>query len=346
MTVDTLHFEEKAEIARPRSIWEIEPFPILGPASLQNLLQQSPTTDAYCESALYYTFTGRGHGWRLNYGKNSLVLLLHPNIPDSLLAFFPFAANSTDFLRQTAILANYRSFLARFKNVSLARIPQSIVDSTFGEDLSINLGSCLLQRVAEEKLDWAYPSYDVSLERLANPTGGDLALYRKKMRKFRNGDVEIIDMKNLAKSEIEKVVTDVARRWVFTKYNQLQWPRDERKRHFDELLEPYISLTQFKDLDSLNIDGLAIRRSDGYIAFSFWEKPTAGKIVPCMAALPYSHEKGLSEYLYYCIAKRLSAEGYDRMCIGGSETESLDRFKRKLAPIATHHLSTIKLTFR
>jgi hypothetical protein len=346
MTLDTLRSEEEAETAEPRSIWEIEPFPILSPTSLRHLLKESKIPDAYCNSALYYMFTGRGHGWRLSYGKNSIVLLLHPNISDSILAFFPFAHNHADFLYQVGVLANYRSFITKFKNVFLARIPQPINDFTFGEHLNIDFGLCHLQRVVEEKLDWAYPSYDVSLERLADPTGGDLALYRKKIRKFRAKEIEIINIKDLARKEIEKIVMEVAQRWVLTKYKQLQWPKDERNRHFDELLEPYISLTQFKDLDALNIDGLAIRRSDGYIAFSFWETPPVGEIVTCMAALPYSHEKGLSEYLYHCIAKRLVAEGHKTMCIGGSETASLDRFKRKLAPIAEHHLSTLKLTLR
>jgi hypothetical protein len=94
---------------------------------------------------------------------------------------------------------------------------------------------------------------------------------------------------------------------------------------------------------SLAMDGLVLKREGTYIAFSFWERPANGKTVACLAALPVSHEKGLSEYLYYVIAGCLKTEGYEYMCIGGSETASLDQFKKKLDPRRTHKLQTMRI---
>ncbi len=42
--------------------------------------------------------------------------------------------------------------------------------------------------------------------------------------------------------------------------------------------------------------------------------------------------KGLSEFGYRAMAEVLDQRGFKTVCIGGSETESLDAFKRKLAP--------------
>jgi hypothetical protein len=94
---------------------------------------------------------------------------------------------------------------------------------------------------------------------------------------------------------------------------------------------------------SLAMDGLVLRRAGTYIAFSFWERPANGKTVACLAALPVSHEKGLSEHLYYAIADCLKNEGYEYMCIGGSETASLDQFKKKLDPRRAHKLQTMRI---
>jgi hypothetical protein len=94
---------------------------------------------------------------------------------------------------------------------------------------------------------------------------------------------------------------------------------------------------------SLAMDGLILKRGEEYLGFSFWERPPAGTTVACLAALPVSYEKGLSEFLYYVIAGCLEKDGYKKICIGGSETKSLDQFKKKLDPSEVHELQTIRV---
>jgi hypothetical protein len=110
-------------------------------------------------------------------------------------------------------------------------------------------------------------------------------------------------------------------------------------------MDPYRALARLSEEVTSDIDGIFLKRENAYIAFSFWEKLRNWHTVPCFAAMTSSYEPGLSEYLYSCIAERVE-DRYRYMCIGGSETASLDQFKRKFAPVKTHSLRTIRLCLR
>ena len=314
---------------------------------LRGILAKSLSNDAYVRSALYYAFTGRGKVRRLGEGSNTLLLLPHPNSPRSLLVFFPFARDGHTFCKQVVSLEKHSKFLMRFDRIFLARIPQTIVESAFRERGELTFGAAKLQKIHEEKLDWAYPSYDVSLEALANQEGSALRIYRKKVRKFDNRDVEILPLGEMHPEAVKNAILHVSRRWIWTKSGRLA-SHPERRLLLNEMLSPYRGLASLSGLETLEVDGFVLKRGNENLAFSFWEKPrTQDEAVACMAALPSSYEKGLSEFLYYRIAQTLCSQGYKTMCIGGSETAELDRFKRKLAPIHPYHqLNTLELDLK
>jgi hypothetical protein len=273
----------------------------------------------------------------------------HPNLQRSLLVFFPFAANAYTFKRQVVRLSSCQKFLRKFEHIYLARIPQQLAAAVLNERGELSSGHWILRKVPEEKLDWAYPSYDISLERLANPIGQDLAVYRKKTRKFNASEVSTVLVANIAseadkRTVIASAIGHVSRRWIWTKSKSLA-AHPDRGAILEEMIDPYRGLAKLSSVKDLEIDGLVLKRGNENLAFSFWEKPrTKDEPVVCMAALPCSHEIGLSEYLYHQIATTLHSQGYKTMCIGGSETAELDRFKRKLAPIQPyHHLHTLEL---
>ena len=311
---------------------------------LRDILSRSNTRDAYCRSVLYFVFTGRGIVWTVKHGDNYLVLLPHPNIIGSLLVFFPFATDASELVEQVKALCNCKSFLKEFQEVLLARIPESIAEEALKKAARLhNSLCCKLEIVNETKLDWGYPSYDVQLQKLINPQGGKLKTYRKKIRKFCDLSIEVIRPKDLDQQELRKAVIQINKNWIRAKSrggSSLQG----RSISLRELIGPYQTLARLNSDITLAIDGLILKRGGAYVAFSFWERPSSGDIVSCFAALPCSYEKGLSEYLYYCIANCLKSEGYNSMCIGGSETASLDQFKQKLSPTDTHRLHTIKLS--
>jgi hypothetical protein len=310
-------------------------------SDLRDILSKSSARDAYCKSALYFAFTGRGKVWIVDRDPDYLILVRHPNVDEKdeiLLVFFPFITSAAHLVEQVRILCNFRPFLNEFQKVHLARIPASVVPAAMEHARS----HCRLEITEETKLDWAYPSYDVCLKGLVKPEGGKLRTYRKKVRKFCDRGIEVLGPKDLTQRQLQNAVIQVNNSWIRTKSNGDTSPQS--RRLLRELIDPYRALAQLNSNFTLEIDGLILRRGGSHVAFSLWERPrNVEDVVPCIAALPHSHEKGLSEYLYYCIAHRLTSEGYERMCIGGSETASLDHFKQKLDPIDVHALKTIRL---
>ena len=314
---------------------------------LQRLLAQAPTKDAYAKSALYYALTGRGKVWLIS-GK--IVCTNHPNRGDGeLLVFFPFAEDHDQLRQQITVLADHEAFLSKFNRVSLARIPEDICAALFlngmGPRSEMYLHGCFrLNRVEEDSLDWIFPSYDISLPLLSTAVGPRLAGFRNKVRKFDRADVEIIRLNKLDACCVSQAILEVAASWAQARLrkNGVAEPGNEQVL---ELLSPYIRIANLDYDICQSMDGLFLHRGGEFIGFALWEWPARRRgTVAAVAALTKSYERGFSEYLQFVVAEKLSCHGYERMCIGGSETAGLDRFKRKLDPVETHRLCTVKLS--
>jgi hypothetical protein len=309
-------------------------------SKLRELLSISPTKDTYCRSALYFVLTGRRRVWTVRHKSNYLVLVFHPNVDRTLLVFCPFVSRAAELAEQVVVLSTCKKFLAQFEGyeIRLARIPELIADEFFS-NYSRDVGYCTLEEVDETVLDWVYPSYDIDLQKLLNLEGRKLKICRKKLRKISRNDIEVLRPADFSPQALVRAVREVYKGWVHTKLTSHHTlgisPR--------ELMSCYREISQLNRDASLAMDGVILKRGTDYIAFSFWERPISGKIVASLAALPVSYEKGLSEYLYYAIAECLKTEKYDEMCIGGSETASLDQFKKKLDPSGVHKLRTLRI---
>jgi hypothetical protein len=308
---------------------------------LRRILSASITEDAYCRSTIYFAFTGRGEVWTIKCDKSHLILLPHPNIRNTLLIFFPFISTASEFAQQIEQLSNFSSFLTKYNEVLLARIPETIA----GEVLAgVDCVKGKVQHVDERKLDWVYPSYDLCVESLLNPQGARLSIYRNKIRKFRKQGIEVVTAKEVPPHELRMAVGRINKSWIRTKLRNGTSLRDQGTTTY-ELMDPYRTLARLSKEVTSDIDGIFLKRENAYIAFSFWERPRNWDTVPSFAAMTSSYEPGLSEYLYRCIAERVE-DRYQYMCIGGSETAGLDQFKRKFAPVKTHSLRTIRFCLR
>src|SRR5262249_53982589 len=155
--------------------------------------------------------------------------------------------------------------------------------------------------------------------------GAKLRKYRQKIKTFRKQGIKIITAKEVAPRELRMAVARINMSWIRTKLKKSTSLQDRGITTY-ELMDPYRSLARLSEELTSDIDGIFLQRENVYVAFSFWEKPRNCDTAPCFAAMTSSYEPGLSEYLYRCIAERLADQGYDRMCIGGSETASLDQF--------------------
>ena len=55
-----------------------------------------------------------------------------------------------------------------------------------------------------------------------------------------------------------------------------------------------------------------------------------------------SEISGLSRFMIVDMCRTLSEKGFDRTCLGGSENEGLDHFKRLLRPVHSLSVSSLR----
>lgn len=344
-----LHFLHYGDVD-PASYSETEPrkFGDEDLIELQRCLADSPTTDAYARSAIYYALTGRESVWVIKPGGGSIIVCApHPNSAGDLLVFFPYARKVDELKRQIEVLREYPKLLRRFSRVLLVRIDERMRDELFrgavGPRSEMHLFGLKLRRVEEDSLDWIYPSYDIDVHGLVEGTGQPLECFRNKIRKFDMDGVNVVSLKAMPRFDLIKVIPSIAETWATAKLMRAGNPSPDRSQLHD-LVSPYRRLAELAWKRCSILDGLFLKRGDDYIGFALWELPWGGwETIPAIAALHKSYEKGLAEYLHRQVAMRLAWAGYKHMCIGGSETLGLDHFKRKLAPAATHRLCTVQL---
>ena len=75
--------------------------------------------------------------------------------------------------------------------------------------------------------------------------------------------------------------------------------------------------------------------------FSSWEETDRERgMANALAHLAVHEVKGLSHFVMVDMCRTLVDRGFSQVCIGGSETEGLDRFKRKFAPVSSVRLNS------
>ena len=87
-------------------------------------------------------------------------------------------------------------------------------------------------------------------------------------------------------------------------------------------------------MDELGLRGVLVTSQHGPSAFGLWEPPlTHGQPASSFVSITADRQAGASEFLHLSLAHAARDEGYRELCIGGSEEESLDQFKRKMDPV-------------
>ena len=195
----------------------------------------------------------------------------------------------------------------------------------------------------EDKLDWIFPSYDISLEKSSDPKGPEFAAYRNKLNKYKNSGVIAVYFNDLPAPERDDAIRRISQRWAENKAASDKLGRNPKFSE-DDLKKPYECLAKLAKNPAFSIDGIFLKRGDEFIAFRLWENNCSyDNAVASFAALYASQEPGCCEFLHFKAAQRLLALGYKEMCIGGSESEGLDAFKQKFCPMRKHELCTVKL---
>lgn len=135
--------------------------------------------------------------------------------------------------------------------------------------------------------------------------------------------------------------------------DMLDWIYPVHTFSTEKLSNPGSDMSDYRK--NLKVDGFMVFTQEGEpIGFNVWEAPVKGqKVANGITNISNTNFKknpndpderpwkGIAELMFNKQAEMLRAAGVEELCLGGSETASLDAFKRKMAPIKTAALCTI-----
>lgn len=280
--------------------------------ALRMALQRAKFEDPYSESAIYYALTGRRGLWIYARNEASFLFCFHPNVKDTVLIFPPFGGRTPD------LKAEFLDRVGGKIAFRLARVPSDhAVEGSFRE-------------VKEDVLDWAYPVQIIFCKDTVERKGGNYQVVRQVMNKFSHQDVQsrAVDFERDG-----ALLLDLAREW-----------EDHRQSYFRgyETQSGYFNrLVKLGRMDDSGLRGLLLYKDGMPRGFSVWEEG-AQKTANLFASLVTVDTcSNLCTWLIVRTCEQAMKNGSLELCLGGSETEGMDRFKRKFAPCRSVPLRTI-----
>lgn len=277
--------------------------------------------DSYMYSPVYMLFTGRNGAWVYQNKGITNFVLSHPNQDNSLVILPAFDVHNGKLYSNISqnIAMNVDNSNT---NISLGRFPmleQNTIDTT----------KFIL--VSEDLLDWKYPTRILSTNDVYNLRGKNFQQIRQRLNQLNKTILHSKDIQiNKDKTELLNVVYEWANNHNSDKYN------------YDDLTSPYRKLLELMSNKNLNLYGKKILLNGQIKSFCIYEIVNE-TIANEFAISADKNIPGLSEYQIYEMCKTLHDKGIKYVNLGGSETEGLDRFKKKFAPVISHHLQTYKI---
>lgn len=290
--------------------------PVTNFALIEGMCRMTDGADPFLRSAAYVSMTGRKGSWMYGDEQGALLVCRHPNRDGELLAFPPVGQSGAALLQDA--LADARLPPGR---VQLARITQE------NHDLTARLG---VVADREPVLDWAYPVHEVSTGAITARTGGQFNNLRGHLhRAVRSG----LWWQELDGPRDRDEIADMARAWAERKAGQ--------GFTTDDLIGPTMACLSLLDRKRGDLGGVVVRNAQGAVGFWIWDRISETKAVSLVRISVGRH--GAAELGAVAAAELLHARGVSCFSLGGSETASLDHFKRKLGPVRSIDLRSANL---
>lgn len=285
--------------------------------------------DSYSLSPAYYTMTGRKGAWVYEKNDTAIVICDHPNVEGKALIFPEIGKGGIlpDLIEEMPSPPN---------GFQLARVPAAKTRNT-QEELDSKYPNMKFIEVPEYAQDWLYPAQIFCTRSVANLNGGSFGRARGRYNHFRkNNEVCVKNLSNGVFCNNKKEIQAFIQRW-----------SDNFKGTSDELsawLHPLYFMLSVLEKGQCSLDATIIYCNGKIEAINIYEKPAVQNL-PANLLFPFYNTsiKGLSEYSIIDLCSRLHDEGIHKLDIGGSETEGLDRYKRKFNPVESKELSTIEV---
>lgn len=274
-------------------------------ADLQKLLDAHSSKDPYQRSAGYFAMTGRDGLYKVEKEGSTVLLCRHPNLENTFLIYPVIGESNEELLRITMTAVQKTG-----ASVQFARFEQPPFQKHKRNDVVA---------VRETTLDWSYPVHTLDTALVSEHKGGGFQHFRQKHNKLKDTNITAVDLDpEHHRDDIIDILT--------------KWSPDEKQDVYLRLLEMF---------DDRPLAGRVIYADGQPIGFSIFEKTDhkAG-IANAFAHIGLHEVIGASQHVMLDMCQTLHREGFNKVCIGGSEDEGLDRFKRNLCPVESIQLNS------
>jgi hypothetical protein len=304
--------------------------------------------DPFYLSPAYYGLTGRRGLWAYTDSPHEdseeiaspplqgdiLFACLHPNLADTILVFPPFGDHAKKIMRQFLHCIRPLEMKVHLGRITEAEMGLTdVANAAFGDYTAT---------VHEKELilDWAYPVQTISCKDVVRQKGPRYQPLRQALHQIeRSSEEHSIEFRpiNFMDRWDQDVVLDLARGWLRKSMQKIHSEENQTELYFKKLLE-------MGRYPRLNLRGLIMSFDHRDVGFSIWEAPeTTANTANLFASqiADFETHPHLSESLIFETAREVHHNGGRNLCLGGSETPTLDRFKRKFVPKPSPDLKTI-----
>lgn len=291
---------------------------------LPRILERFEGDDPYMMCPSYHAFTGRYGLWAYYKDRSLLLMAKNPANKEQIL-FFPQLGDSAPHLALD-IIDNMPQPKGGYR---FSRIPTEQANF-MAAILNKRSKTHSFNVIREDLLDWTYPVHVISTEKVINPSGRQMKNFRLHMAKIDQTRITVKPFN--ASSDIPELMSIVD-----------QWAKNKaRALDYDEMMEIYRALFELVLHPALNLMGIKIYYDGELKAYEIWDMPKEKNgIANSFAGFSNAQIYGFSEFQHYALCKTLHEAGIKEVCLGGSEIEGLDAFKRKMRPVRSICLSSI-----
>jgi hypothetical protein len=293
---------------------------------LVDMLAELNHQDSFQTSALYYAYTGRRGIWLYHHPLGLVPLCWHPNLAGQIL-IFPLGGSLPPLLL-AALLAELPDPPAGLR---LARMSDS--SASPAQFMLIDDGVARLEKITEDFLDWRTPVRVLATAKVAAAQGGDFMVIRNRLKQAQKLRPTLLPLAKVNSQDINDLI--------------LGWALKQVRctTEIDAYIKPYQEIFRLAQHQVFQLDGVGVFFDGVLQALIAWDisnhrAPTANIFVN----IANTACKGLSKLVIHTAAQILQARGIEFMNLGGSETESLDRFKAKFNPAYSLSLHSVDVT--
>lgn len=295
---------------------------------LSSVLGRFHADDPYLTCPAYHAITGRFGLW--GYARNGAFLLFskHPNVKNEIIFFpqlgTPFPNLALDIIHE--LKDTNLSF-------SFARIPEEKTEF-FSASMNKACRNLFFLPQEEAVLDWKYPVHTISTHDVSRSNGRNFKAFRCDLNAVNTKRIRIEPLDILRDKQ---ALSEIVAMW------------SKQKNSGQKICEDNFYSFVLNNLNhpALNLSGIKFFWDNQPVAFEIWSIPNKNTpLANSLVGLNMSHLyelDGFSSYQHYTICQLLKEKGIERVCLGGSETEGLDRFKRKMSPIRSIQLKSISV---